>query len=113
TKRIRFTKVNPEFRELAKKYLYTRVIELKNLTFSIGVRYLHELSIFLNFLDDNYPVLEIRYIERKHVAAYLTCIKNKLILDKNNRQKIKATNTYDRSNLSIDRNFLTGMKMIE
>lgn len=113
TKRIKFTKVNHRFRSLAKKYLYTRVVELKNLTFSIGVRYLHELSIFLNFLNDNYPKLLIKNIERSHIVAYLTFIKNKLILDKNNSQKIKATDVYVSSNLSIVRKFLIDIKVLD
>lgn len=113
TKRIKFTKVNHRYRGLAKKYLYTRVVELKNLTFSIGVRYLHELSIFLNFLNDSYPELSIKDIERWHIVAYLTFIKNKMIFDKTNQQKIKATDVYVSSNLSVVRKFLTDIKILD
>lgn len=113
TKRIKFTKVNEKYRELAKKYLYTRVVELQSLTFSIGVRYLHELSIFFNFLNDNYPELLIKDIERKHIVAYLAFIRNKMILDKKNNRKIKATDVYVSSNLSIVRKFLTDIKILD
>jgi integrase len=113
TKRINFTKVNQRYRGLAKKYLYTRVVELKNLTFSIGVRYLHELSIFLNFLNDNYPELSIKEIERKHIVAYLAFIKNKMILDKKNNRKIMATDVYVSTNLSVVRKFLTDIKILD
>ncbi len=113
TKKLKFTKVNQNYRELAKRYLYTRVVLLKNLTFSIGFRYLHELSIFLNFLNDNYPELLIKDIERKHISAYLELIKNKMILNKATRNKIKATNVYISANLSIVRKFIADLKILD
>src|SRR5699024_12711793 len=39
TKKKKFTKVNQVHKELVKKYLYTRIVELKNIRFSIGIRY--------------------------------------------------------------------------
>jgi len=113
TKKLKFNKVNQNHRQLVKKYLRTRVVELKNLTFSIGFRYIHELSIFLNFLNDNYPELFIKNIERKHIVAYLKIIKNKMILDKTQRKKIKATNVYISTNLSIIRKFLVDLKVLD
>ncbi|MBD8025576.1 tyrosine-type recombinase/integrase [Ureibacillus sp. Re31] len=112
TKKLNFNKVNKSYRYLAKKYLYTRVVELKNLTLSIGIRYLHELSIFFNFLNENYPDLELRNIERKHIVTYLIFIKNKLILDKKTKKKIPATEVYVSTNLSVVRKLLTDLKVL-
>lgn len=113
TKRIKFTKVNQKHRELVKKYLYTRVVELQNLTFSIGIRYLHEISLFLNFLNNNYPKISLQDIDRKHIVMYLQYIKSKKIQNNKTREKVKATNVYVSSNLTIVRKFLTDLKIFD
>ncbi|MED0962372.1 tyrosine-type recombinase/integrase [Bacillus paramycoides] len=113
TKRMKFTKINQKHKELLKKYIYTRVVEMKNLTFSIGIRYLHELSIFLNFLYEKYPELLVKDIKRRHIVDYLEVINNKMILDIKTRKKIKATNTYISGNITIVRKFLGDLKIME
>lgn len=113
TKRINFTKVNVKYRPLAKRYIGTRIIDLKNITFSIGVRYLHELSIFLNFVDDNYPDLNIKNIEREHIKQYVAYVKNKNINDKHHGKQIKATDVYVSSNLTVVRKFLSDLKIFD
>lgn len=94
-----------------KKYLYTRIVELKNLSFSIGIRYVREITLFVNFLNNNYPKLQLKDIDRKHLVSYLQYIKNKKILNKKTREKIMATNVYVSSNLTIVRKFLTDLKI--
>lgn len=113
TKKLKFTKVNQSHRELAKKYLYTRVVQLQNLTFSIGVRYLHEISLFLNFLNDNYPKLLIKDIAREHIVAYINFVKNITILDIKTKTRIKATNVYVSNNLTTVRKFLADLKILD
>lgn len=113
SKKLKFTKVNMKFRGLVKKYFKTRLLELKNLTFSISMRYLHELSIFLNYLDEYYPELDIKHINRHHIVGYLDFLRNKKIIDKVNKKTKQATNVYISTNLTVIRKFLTDLKIFE
>lgn len=113
TKRIHFTKVNLKHKELIKKYIYTRLVELQNLSFSISIRYLREISLFLNFIHNTYPSLLLKDIQRKHVEKYISYIKQKYILDKKTRKKIPATDVYISSNIGIVRKFLTDLKILD
>lgn len=113
TKKMNFTKINQIHRELIKKYLYTRIVELQNLTFSVGLRYLHEISLFLNFLNSNYPGLSLQDINRQNIEKYLQYITNKEILNKKTRKKMKATKIYVSTNLTIIRKLLVDLKVLE
>lgn len=113
TKKIKFEKIHIRYRELVKKYLSIRIVKLQNLSFSIGFRYTHELSRFLNFLNENYPELLINKIERAHIISYMEFIKNTNILDLSSKKEVKASQVYINTNLSIVRKFLTDLKIFD
>src|SRR5699024_10816450 len=62
-------------------------------------------------LNNNYPKLQLKDIDRKHLVSYLQYIKNKKILNKKTRETIMATNVYVSSNITIVRKFLTDLKI--